>query len=292
MRRFRHGFRAALTGILVNAFLAAVKLIAGIAGNSFALVADAVESIADVVSSSIVIGGLAVSQIPPDEDHPYGHGKAESLAGAAISVLILAAAVGVAFQAVRGIISPGAPPEPFTLPVLAAVVIAKELLARHLRRVGDRIASSAVRGDAWHQRSDAITSAAAFLGISTALIGGEGFEAADDWAALAAAVVIAAGGARLLRSAVGELMDQAPAGDLLARAVEVAGRQEGVRAVEKNWLRKVGFRYFLEIHVEVDPRLTVAEGHEIAHRAAGAVKAAFPEIEGVSVHIEPEGGAR
>jgi cation diffusion facilitator family transporter len=291
MSRFHSGIRAIHVGIATNALLSTVKLIAGILGNSYALIADAVESMADILTSAVAWGGLAVSRIPADADHPYGHGKAEPLSAAVISLMILAAAAGIAIQAVREILAPHRIPRPFTLIVLFVVVVVKEVLARYLRKVGREIDSNALRGDAWNQRSDALTSLLAALGIATALIGGPGFQSGDDWAALLAAGVIAAGGIRFLIPAIHELMDRQPEGDLRERAVEVARAQDRVRAVEKNWLRKVGSRYFFDLHLEVDPQLTVRDSHHIAHRVSEAVRAAYPEIEAVTVHIEPHGGA-
>ncbi len=274
-------------GVVTNSILATVKLVTGILGNSYALIADAVESMADILSSAIAWGGLAVSQKPADHDHPYGHGKAEPLAAAAISLMILAAAIGIAIQAVRELLSQHQGPASYTLFVLVGVIIVKELLARYLHRVGTKISSGAIKGDAWHQRSDAITSAAAFVGITIALVGGEKYWSADEWAALLASLVIAAGGVRLLLPAVNELMDRVPDGDLRSRSVEVAAAQDGVQAVEKNWLRKVGARYFFDVHIHVNPELSVMESHEIAHNVSEAVRGAFPEVQTVTVHVEP-----
>ncbi len=291
MSRFQSGIKAIHIGIATNAVLATVKLIAGMVGNSYALIADALESMSDILTSAIAWGGLAVSRIPADEDHPYGHGKAEPLSGAVISLLIIAAAVGIAIQAIREIVTPHHPPAPFTLPVLLVVIVVKEVLSRYLHKVGQQISSNAMRGDAWNQRSDAITSAIAGVGITIALVGGPPYHYADDWAALVASAVIAAGGIRFLIPAIHELMDREPTGDLRERSVAVARSQGGVRAVEKNWLRKVGSRYFFDLHIEVNPEMTVRDSHEIAHRVSEAVRGAFPEIVAVTVHVEPHGGS-
>src|SRR5919199_3616249 len=210
------GIRSTQVGLLVNAVLALAKLLAGIAGHSYALIADAVESGADVLSSIIVWGGLHISAQPADENHPYGHGKAEPLAAGVVGIMLLGAAVGIAIEAIREIRTPHHAPAPFTLAVLMAVIFIKEVLFRFVVRVGTEVDSTAVVADAWHHRSDAITSAAAFIGISVALVMGPGWEAADDWAALAAAGIIAFNGARILRPAVHDLMDRAPSADLRA----------------------------------------------------------------------------
>ncbi len=285
--RLRTAWRMVIAGIVTNMSLATLKLLAGLFGSSHALIADAVESFSDVISSCVALGGLAVSHIPADEDHPYGHGKAEPLSAAAIALLIIAAGMGIAALSIMEIVSPRSPPAPFTLVVLLVTVLAKEALSRRVRRVGRDIGSSALIGDAWNQRSDAIVSAMAAVGISVALIGGPKWQGADDWAALVASAIIAAGGIRLLVGPVQELMDREPAGDLRERCIAVAAAQPDVMAVEKTWMRKVGAAYFFDVHIEVDPDLTVRASHEIAHRVAEAVRAAFPQVANVTVHVEP-----
>ena len=202
--------RWAQAGLLVNAVLVLVKLIAGIAGNANALVADAVESSADIFSSLIVWMGLSIAAKPADEDHPYGHGKAEPLAAAVVSLMLLGAAVGISIMSIREIVTPHHLPAPFTLFVAAGVIIIKELLYQRVSRVGKEVGSTAVVADAWHHRADATSSLAAFIGISIALWGGPGWEAADDWAALVAALLVAINGVRTLRPAISGLMDEAP----------------------------------------------------------------------------------
>jgi cation diffusion facilitator family transporter len=192
--------KSAQLGLLVNAFLALVKLVAGIVGNTYALVADAVESTADVFASLVVWGGLRVATRDPDEDYPFGYGKAESVAAAVVSMMLVAAALGIAFEAVREIRTPHKTPAPWTLLVLIAVLFVKFVLFRRTLSVGEAAGSTAGKTDAWHHLSDAITSAAAFIGISIALWGGPGWEQADDWAALFAAAVIAYNGIVLLRA--------------------------------------------------------------------------------------------
>jgi len=202
--------RWAQAGLLVNALLVLVKLIAGIVGHANALVADAIESSADIFSSLIVWMGLSIATRPADEDHPYGHGKAEPLAAAVVSLMLIGAAVGISILAIREIVTPHHLPAPFTLFVAAGVIVLKETLYRRVSRVGREVGGTVVTADAWHHRADAVTSLAAFIGISIALIGGPGWEAADDWAALFAALIVAVNGIRTLRPAVSALMDEAP----------------------------------------------------------------------------------
>ncbi len=281
------GLRSTFVGIVVNMLLAATKGIAGVAGNSYALIADAIESATDIASSLIVWGGLKISALPPDEDHPYGHGKAEPLAAVAVSLTLVAAAIGIAIQSTREIITPHHAPAPFTLIVLVLVVVAKETLYRFVFKVGESVNSTAVKSDAWHHRSDAITSAAAAIGISVALIGGEGYESADDWAALFASAIIVVNAFRILRPAVNEVMDAAPPAGVELSIREAAQHVPGVILLEKCFVRKAGFSYYVDLHVTVDGGLSVREGHDIARKVKQAIRSSRPHVVEVLVHIEP-----
>ena len=281
--------RSTLIGIGVNLVLAAIKGTAGIVGHSYALVADAVESTMDIASSLIVWMGLRYSIKPPDENHPYGHGKAEPLAGMAVSLALFAAAAGVAIQSVREIRVPHHAPASFTLIVLVAVIAIKETLFRYVFKIGDDTRSTAVKSDAWHHRSDALTSVAAFIGISIALIGGPGYESADDWAALFAAFVIALNAYLLLRPALDELTDAKPDPALEAQVRSVAKQIPEVIGTHKCHVRKMGFDYYVDLDVIVDGNITVTRGHEIAHDVQNAIRAANPLFSKVLSHVEPPG---
>jgi cation diffusion facilitator family transporter len=282
--------RTTVIGVTVNAMLAVGKAVAGILGHSYALLADAAESTLDIVSSAVVWGGLRIASVPPDKDHPYGHGKAEPLAAIVVSVTLLAVALSLAIGSVREILSEtNEAPASFTLLVLVLVIVVKETLARFVLNVGNEVRSTAVRTDAWHHRSDALTSAAAFVGIGVAVLGGEGFEDADDWAALFACGIIAFNGYRLLRPALSEVMDAAPDPEIELEVRDTASRVSGVVALEQCVVRKMGLEYFVDLHVEVDRNITVFAGHEIAHRVKDAVRAAHPHVRDVLIHIEPAG---
>ena len=290
--RLQRSVRATAVGLSTNIVLALVKLLAGIFGNSYALIADAIESMADTASSIIVWRGVVIAERPADADHPYGHGKAETLAAAAVSVLLLGAALLIFVQSLREIRTPHHAPAPFTLYVLLGVVLVKETLFRFVGRVAEEIKSGAVRADAWHHRSDAITSAAAALGISVALVGGDHYRSADDWAAIFAAFIIGFNGFRLLRPALDELMDAAPKEDIAGLARTVALRVNGVKGVEKCLARKMGYGFLLDMHVEVDGGLSVAVAHELAHTVKDAIRAKLPRVLDVTIHIEPFAGSR
>jgi cation diffusion facilitator family transporter len=285
--RLKRSLRATFLGLAANVALTIVKFLAGIFGHSQALIADAVESLADIFSSIIVWRGLVVAETPPDDDHPYGHGKAEPLAAAIVSAMLLLAAGMIAFHSLVGIIQPRVAPSPWTLIILIAVIGVKEMLFRFVLRESETVSSSAVETDAWHHRSDAITSAAAFIGISIALIGGKGYETADNWAALAAACVIAFNGWRLLRPALNELMDRAPDRELIENIRTIARTIPGVADIDKCFVRKMGYQFFVDIHVVVDPQMTVEHSHRIGHAVKDRLRAEIPSVRDVLVHIEP-----
>src|SRR3954469_20910566 len=251
------GARAALAGMLVNVVFAAAKISAGLFGNSYVLIADGIESALDIAGSVIIWGGLKFAARPPDKTHPYGHGKAEPLAAGIVAVGVIIAAIGLAVQSVREIFTPHHGPAPFTLIVLIVVIVVKEFLYRVVMRVSKDVESTAVQTDAWHHRADALTSAAAFIGISVALIGGEKWYSADDWAALFACAVIAYNGWRLLFPALHEMLDTAPRGDIVPRIERAAGSVAGVREVEKCLVRKIGISFYVDLHVRVDGDISV-----------------------------------
>jgi cation diffusion facilitator family transporter len=279
--------QSAQLGLLANTGLAIIKLVAGVVGNAYVLIADAVESFADIFSSLIVWGGLRIASRQADEEYPFGYGKAEPLAAAVVALMLVGAAVGIAVEAVREIHTPHHSPAPFTLAVLVAVVLVKELLFRRVARVGEAVASTAVKAEAWHHRSDAITSAAAFLGISIALLGGPGWESADDWAALAASVVIVANALLLLRPAVQDLMDRSPGGGIMERISAAALATPDVRHIEKLKVRKAGLAYYVDLHVQAEPSMSLHDAHVLSGRVKSAIRAAVPEVAGVLIHMEP-----
>lgn len=285
--RLQRSLRATFLGLAANVALTVAKFLAGILGHSQALIADAVESLADIFSSIIVWRGLVVAETPPDEDHPYGHGKAEPLSAAIVSLMLLLAAAWIAFNALHELNAPRIAPSPWTLVILIIIIAVKETLFRFVLRESETVSSSAVETDAWHHRSDAITSAAAFLGISISLIGGKGYEAADNWAAVAAAAVIAWNGWRLLRPAFNELMDRSPDRELIEKIRTISKSIAGVDDIDKCHVRKMGYQFFVDIHVVVDPQMTVEHSHRIGHDVKDKLRAEIPAVRDVLVHIEP-----
>ena len=278
--------RVALFGMIVNSIFAAAKILGGVFGHAYVLIADGIESALDIASSFVIWSGLKVAARPPDASHPYGHGKAEPIAAVIVGAGVLAAAVGLAIQSLREIFLPHHTPAPYTLGILIVVIVIKEALFRYANRIGRDVESTAVQTDAWHHRSDALTSAAAFIGSSVALIGGKRWQTADDWAAIFACVVIAANGVRLMRPAFYEIMDTAPR-QIVKSVSSVASAVPGVIEVEKCRARKMGLDFYVDLHAGLDGKISVHEGHEIAHRVKNAIQQNDSRVADVLVHIEP-----
>ncbi len=283
--------RAAQLGMVVNVALTASKLIGGVVGHSYALIADAAESAFDLFGSLAVWTGVRIADRDATDEYPFGFGKAEALAGASVAMLLLLASIGIAVASVYEIVTPHHAPAPWTLAVLAAVIVIKELMAKRVQRIARAAGSTALAADAQHHRSDAITSVAAFIGIAVALAGGPGWESADDWAALVAAGIIAWNGVALMRTAVADLMDRVAAPDVVASIREAACGVDDVRAIEKLAVRRAGRGYWVDIHVEADPTMSLDAAHIVSGKVKGAIRAATPQVLGVLVHMEPHDGA-
>lgn len=287
-QRAHDSARLVLRGILLNAVLAAVKFAGGVLGHTYALIADGAESLLDILSSLLVWAGFKVAAQPPDAEHPYGHGKAEPLAALAVALFIFAMAGWVGWHAVHEIVTPHTGPAWWTLVLLAGVIATKALFSRRIAAAGEEVGSTALGVEALHHWSDALTSAAAFVGISIALIGGKGWETADDWAALFACVIIAFNGVGMLTKALGDVMDSAVPAKLEGEIRDIALAVPGVQALHRVRVRKSGLSHLVDIQVRVDGGLTVREGHDIAHAVKDALIASVPHaVSDVTVHVEP-----
>lgn len=279
--------RTAYFSMGINTVLASIKALTGIFGNSYALIADAIESTMDVFASLLVVLGFKYSNRPADKNHPYGHGRIEPLITFLVVGFLIISATIIAYQSIQNIRSPHELPKIWTLYVLAAIIVWKEISFRIVMRRSKETNSTALRAEAWHHRSDAITSVAAFIGITIALLLGEGYETADDWAALFAAGFILYNSYRIFRPALGELMDEHTHEDLVREIRKVSQTVDGVMYTEKCFVRKVGLQFHIDLHATVDGSLTVREGHDIAHYLKDTLKDKLPEIAEVLVHIEP-----
>ncbi|MFN8818335.1 MAG: cation diffusion facilitator family transporter [bacterium] len=277
-------------GLFANAGLSAIKLAAGILGHSYALIADAVESLLDVVASVVTLQGVRLADRPPDGRHPWGYGKAEALAALVVSGMIVLAGVGIGVQAVREIFSPHRAPAAWTLWVLLAVVVVKEAFYRIASATAQRASSTAVLADAWHHRSDAITSVLAGVGISIAVFGGEAWWPAEDYAALAASLIILINGSLLMRAPLGELLDR-DCPDLAGDVRTVALSVPGVVDVEKVHARKSGRRHLVDMHLHVDPAMPISAAHAVGGKVRATVRQRLPQVADVLVHLEPASAA-
>ncbi len=274
-------------GIVLSILLIFVKGIAGYLGHSYALVADATESGADILSSGLLWLAYRIALKKPDKEHPYGHGKEEPLAAIVVALFLIGAAVWIGYHSITFIDTPHKLPESFTLWILIVVIVIKESMFRYVLSIGKKINSQAVKADAYHHRSDAITSIAAFIGISIALIGGKGYEGADDWAALVASGLIMYNAIGIIRPALAEIMDAAPSTEMVNQVREIASNVPQVKFTEKCFVRKMGFDYYVDIHIGVDGNLTVAEGHRIAHLVKDTLLKSKLRVTDVLVHVEP-----
>lgn len=280
--------KATYLSILGNFFLALAKGITGYFGNSYALIADAIESTTDVLSSALVLFGIKYSTKPADSNHPYGHGRAETLVTFAVVGFLVISATIIAYESIKNIQTPHETPEKYTLIVLAIIVIIKEVFYRIVSKKSDETHSSSLKADAWHHRSDAITSLMAFIGISIAIYMGPGYETADDWAALLASFFIIYNAYLIFRPALGEILDEHLYDDMIEDIRKVATTVEGVIDTEKCFVRKTGMTYLVDLHLTVDGSITVSEGHEIAHRLKDTIIREIPEIADVLIHTEPD----
>ena len=275
--------------ILSNAILAIVKWLAGYFGNSYALIADAIESTTDALASLLVLAGLKYTMRPADDNHPYGHGRAEPLITFIVVAVMVASAITIIYHSIINIITPHTAPKAFTLWVLAAIIIWKELSFRIVVNKARNTNSSSLMADAWHHRTDCITSIAAFVGIALSLSGYKAFAKADDYAAIVASIIILYNSYRVFRPALGEIMDEHLYDELIEQIRKVSLTVPGIKATEKCFIRKSGMRYHVELHAWVDGEITVRKGHEYAHILKDTLKAQLPELDHVLIHIEPCG---
>ena len=286
--RVQTAIRAAQYSMIANFFLAVIKVVFGVLGHSFAMIADGIESVSDIFSSALVWMGLKYASRPPDHNHPYGHGKAEPLVTFLVVGLLIGSAIYIIFQSITYIRQPHEGPENYVLLILGLIIVVKEAFYQIMKRKSQETKSRVLQADAWHHRSDAITSLAAFVGIGIGVFLGEGYESADDWAALVAAGIILFNAYRIFRPALGEVMDENTHQDLIQKIRELAVEVDGIMDTEKCMIRKSGMTYHVDLHAVVDGEITVDKGHELAHRLKDHLQASMPELSEVLIHIEPD----
>lgn len=287
MTQEQSAIRTTYFSIIGNTILAIIKGLAGIFGNSYALIADAIESTTDIFASFLVLVGFKYAKRPADENHPYGHGKIEPLITFGVVVFLVVSATIIAYTSIQNIRTPHETPESWTLIVLGIIIVWKEISFQIVIRKSKQTNSSSLKADAWHHRSDAITSVMAFIGISIALIFGKGYENADDWAALFASAFILYNSYMILRPALGEVMDEQLYDDLIVEIRERSLKVEGVLGTEKCFVRKSGMKFHVDLHVIVNGEISVKAGHDVAHSLKDYLQAKMPNLEQILIHIEP-----
>ena len=280
--------RTTYISIISNTGLALIKGLAGFFGNSYALIADAIESTTDIFSSLLVLFGLKYAKRPADDNHPYGHGRIEPLITIIVVAFLISSATIIAYESIQNIRTPHKIPKSWTLLILGAIILWKELSFQFVMKKSKETNSSALKADAWHHRSDAITSVMAFIGISIALIFGKGYETADDWAALLASGFIFYNSYLILRPALGEIMDEHIYDDLINDIRMKSLEVEGILETEKCFIRKSGMKYHVDLHAVVDGKISVKEGHDIAHELKDHLRNSIPNMGYVLIHIEPK----
>ncbi|MCB0324801.1 MAG: cation transporter [Bdellovibrionales bacterium] len=290
-RSYREATSAALLGLTVNGLLGTAKLVGGIFGNSFALLADAVNSLGDVVTSLAILVALRVAQRPPDTNHPYGHMRAESIAACNVSLLVVLSALLVGWEAIVRLPVQHPIPPRWTLWIAAINVVVKESLYHYKMRVGRRTGSTALRAAAWDHRSDALSAFAVLVGLMTIRFGGERLLWADEIGSLVVVGIIVVSGFRLFRESASELMDVQADGSLVESIRSCAEQVDNVMQIETLRVRKAGLEYLVDIHVQVLPTMSVAEGHAVGHSVKDRLLHAFPAIRDVLVHLEPAASA-
>src|SRR3970282_1040360 len=288
MSHEKKAINATYFSIVGNSCLAIVKGFAGFFGDSYAWIADAIESTTDIFASFLVLFGIKYSSKPADKNHPYGHGRAEPLITFLVVGFLITSATIIAYESIMNIRTPHELPKTWTLFVLGAIIIWKEYSFRLVMRRSIETNSSSLRADAWHHRSDAITSVAAFIGISIALILGKGYESADDWAALFASGFILYNSYLIFRPALGEIMDEHLNDDLIEEIRKVSSQVEGIKDTEKCFIRKAGMKYHVDLHAIVDADISVKEGHDLAHKLKDTLRTQIPELGHVLIHVEPD----
>ncbi len=287
MNNERIAIRTVYFSIIGNTSLALLKGLAGVFGNSYALIADAIESTTDIFSSLLVLLGLKYAKRPPDKNHPYGHGKIEPLVTFIVVAFLVTSATIIAYESIQHIQTPHKTPKSWTLIVLGAIIIWKEISFQFVIRKSKETNSSSLKADAWHHRSDSITSLMAFIGISIAIFFGPGFEAADDWAALFASGFILYNSYLIFRPALAEVMDEHLYDELIEEIRVKSMEVHGILGTEKCFVRKAGMRYHVDLHALVDATITVKEGHDLAHELKDHLQKKIPGLGHVLIHIEP-----
>lgn len=281
-------------GVAVNVILTLLKGVVGFAAHSQALIADAAHSASDIVGSIIALFGVKVAESPPDDDHPYGHGKAEYVASIIVALLLLLVGVQIAASSVKIFLgTPPSPPGRNALPIIVASLIVKELMFRYKMYIGRKYNSAVLITEAWHHRSDAFSSFAALVGVATAIIGAR-YDVpfllyGDAAAGIVVAFIIVGIGFQLARQSSNIVMEQVLDEKEVQKYADSASLVDGVMRIDQLHARSHGRYLIIDIKISVDAYITVEEGHNIGKRVKDKLCADHPEVGDVLVHVNPYG---
>lgn len=273
--------------MLVSGGLALIKIFAGVWGHSTAVVADGLESAADVFASGFVLFGLTIAAKPADREHPYGHGRVETLTGLVIGMALIAGGIAISYGSIRQIGQPHDTLATFVIGPLILSLAAKTGLAAIKFRYGRQMASAALTADAWNDAMDTVSAAAALVAVGLTLSDPARFAEADRYGGCVVGAIVVLAGLRVAHEASLQLMDTMPAGQMIEQIRAAAMSVEGVRGVEKCFARKTGLKYHVDLHLEVDPEMTVRQSHGLAHDVRERIMERLPWVADVLMHVEP-----
>jgi len=276
-----------VAGMAVSALLAAVKITVGLLARSTSVVADGVESASDVLASGIVLFGLAIGSRPPDEKHPYGHGRLETLAGLAVGMLLAAVGVSICVRSLEGVAEAHSPPSFYAIWPLIGSIIAKAVLSFLKFHYGRKIRSSSLVADAWNDGVDILSGLSALAAVGLTLYDPSRYLAADHYGGFVVGLIVITLGLLVVRETTLRLIDTMPDREMMTAIREAASLVAGARGIEKCFARNTGLQYHVDLHLEVDPDLTVRESHAIASQVRERIRERLTWVADVMVHVEP-----
>jgi cation diffusion facilitator family transporter len=281
------GQRVAAAGMIVSGLLAVIKIVVGLAGHSTAVVADGLESASDVFASGLVLLALTLAAKPADEDHPYGHGRVEILTGLLIGLVLTAGGALICYISFEHLGAPRQPLAAYVIWPLFLSLAAKTGLAAFKFHYGRKLKSAALTADAWNDAMDTLSATAALIAVGVTLSNPTRYLDADRYGGAVVGLIVIAAGVRVVRDTSLQLMDTMPDDQMMSQIRAAAAGVRGVRGVEKCFARKTGMRYHVDLHLEVDPDMTVRQSHEIAHEVRQRVVGTIDWVADVLVHVEP-----
>jgi cation diffusion facilitator family transporter len=281
------GQRIAAAGMVVSGTLAVVKIFAGVAGHSTAVLADGFESAGDVFASGFVLLGLTFGAKPPDYEHPYGHGRAEIVTGLLIGLILIAGGALISFGSIQHLGQAHEPVAHYVVYALLLSLVAKSSLAAAKFHYGRKLKSASLTADAWNDAMDSLSATVALIAVGLALANPARFLDADRIGGFLVGLIVIVVGLRVVRDTTLQLMDTMPDEAMMNQIRAAAAAVPGARGVEKCFARKTGLRYHVDLHLEVDPEMTVRQSHEIAHDVRLKILETLNWVADVLVHVEP-----